>query len=315
MNAKVGLCFSKELEGHNPLDHIGEKLPVYLYFLSLCQKKGWEVYVLTRKTYLGEGIFNGGWLFEKNRFSLFKKKVKIDLVYDRTAGVKFPLPHNELTVVNRLDFKKLCWDKWIAYQKIGQFMPKTFWVGEKENLTSILPKIKTDWVVLKPFNGLKGLGIFIGPKKESLKFNFPSQFKKYIAQEFVDTSKGIPRVTGGLHDLRMVIINGQPVWSHVRIPPRGKFKSNAAGGGALREVEYDLVPESIKKIVAEIGQKFAQKYDNPIFSLDFGLDKNGKPWLFEINDQIGFPRWEMKKRETFLKELIRNFAQKLGEKE
>jgi len=66
--------------------------------------------------------------------------------------------------------------------------------------------------------------------------------------------------------------------------------------------------------VIEVAQKFYQKYDNPIFSLDFGLDKKGKPWLFEINDQIGFPRWEMKKREFFLKELVENFAQKLKEK-
>jgi len=312
---RIGICFSKELTDKTPLNHLGKKLPVYLHFLTLCQKQGWEVYILTRRTYQGKGIFNGAWLFNKNKFKILKEAVKIDLVYDRTAGVKFPLEKDSgLIVVNRRDFKVLCWDKWSAYQKIGEFMPKTFWVGEKQNLTSVLPKIKTDWVVVKPYNGLKGLGVFIGAKKEALTFKFPKKFKKYIAQEFVDTSRGIPKITERLHDLRVAVINGKPVWSHVRIPPQGSFKSNAAGGGILKEVNYELVPESVKKIADKIAQKFYQKYDNPLFSLDFGLDKNGKPWLFEINDQIGFPRWEMKKREFFLKELVRNFAQKLEEK-
>jgi len=312
---KIGICFSKELIGQNPLSHIGKKLPVYLHFLSLCQKQGWETYVLTRKTYQGKGVFAGAWLFDKNRFKILKETIKVDLVYDRTAGVKFPPEKDsKIAIVNQLNFKILCWDKWKAYQKIGHLMPKTFWVGEEHNLALVLPKIKTDWVVLKPYNGLKGLGVFIGNKKEALIFKFPKNFKKYIAQEFIDTSRGIPKITTGLHDLRVAIINGKPVWSHVRVPPGGSFKSNAAGGGILKEIDYRLVPKSVKKIVIEVAQKFYQKYDNPIFSLDFGLNKKGKPWLFEINDQIGFPRWEMKKREFFLKELVENFAQKLKEK-
>lgn len=313
---KIGICFSKDLEGQNPLSHIGIKLPVYLRFLEMLQKEGFIVYVLTRKTYQGNGYFNGGWLFEKGEFKLIKKVIKIDLVYDRTAGIKFPLADDyDLITVNQLDFKILCWDKWLSFQEIGENMPKTFWVGSKENLSSVLPKIKTDWIVAKPHNGLKGLGIFIGPKKEALKYKFPENFKKYIAQEFIDTSGGIPKITSGLHDLRVVIVNGQPVWSHVRIPPKGSFKSNAAAGGILTEVDYELVPETIKKIVKKIADNFYRKYDNPIFSLDFGLDKNGCPWIYEINDQIGFPRWEMEKRDLFLKELVNNFKTKLEKNE
>lgn len=312
MLSRVGICFSRDFPYKNPLDHIGRKLPVYLHFLKLCQKKDWKVYILTRKTYQGEGLFTGVWLFKKGKFEPIKETVKIDLVYDRSAGIKFPPKEDkEIKFVNQRNFKVLCWNKWLAYQEIGNLMPKTFWVGEKGNLASVLPKVRTGWVVLKPYNGLKGLGIFIGPKKEALTFQFPEKFRKYIAQEFVDTSGGIPQIVDGLHDLRIAIINGKPVWNHVRVPPRGSFKSNAAGGGILKEVDYGLVPEPVKKIISEITQKFYQKYDNPVFSLDFGFDKNGRPWLFEINDQIGFPLWEMKKRDLFLKELVKNFAQKL----
>ena len=107
---KIGICFSKELIGQNPLSHIGEKLPVYLRFLSLCQKQGWEVYVLTRKTYQGKGVFAGAWLFNKGEFKIIPKKVRIDLLYDRTGGVKFP-PKEEtkMKVVDSRNFKLLCW--------------------------------------------------------------------------------------------------------------------------------------------------------------------------------------------------------------
>lgn len=309
---RIGICFSKELVGQNPLSHIGEKLPVYLRFLTLCQKQGWEAYVLTRRTYQGEGIFNGAWLFTKGEFKLIPKKIRIDLLYDRTGGVKFPPKEKtKMKVVDSRDFKLLCWDKWLTYQKLGNYMPQTFWVGGKDNLASILPKIKTDWVVLKPYNGLRGLGVFIGPKKEAMNFEFPEKFKKYIVQEFIDTSEGIPKITPSLHDLRIALLNGKQVWSRIIIPPQGSFSAHTAGGGILQEVDYELVPDLAKKIVSEITPKFYREYDNPFFSLDFGFDKNGIPWLFEINDQIGFPLPKMKNRDLFLKELVKNFAQKL----
>ena len=55
-------------------------------------------------------------------------------------------------------------------------------------------------------------------------------------------------------------------------------------------------------------------YDNPAYSLDFGIGKDGIPKIFEINDQIGFPKWEMKQRDVFLKELVYDFARKLKDR-
>ena len=305
------MCFSRPLEGNDPLGHIGKKLPVYLRFLNSCRQEEWEVFVLTRKTYLGKGIFNGVWRFEKDKFLRIEKPIKIDLVYDRTGGMKFPLEKDsEVIVVNRRDFKLLCWDKWLTFKKIGRFMPKTVWVGKKENLASVLPKIKTSWVVLKPYNGLKGIGVFVGPKKEALRFKFLKKYPRNIAQEFVDTSEGIPRIVGGLHDLRIAVVNGKAVWSHVRTPPSGSFKANVAQGGEIKEVACAKLPSSVKKIVDQIAEQFYKEFDNPVYSLDFGIGKDG-PLIFELNDQMGFPTWEMKARDIFLRALIENFVLKL----
>lgn len=303
-----GICFSKDFIGNDPLGHIGPKLPVYLRLLELCKNEGWNVYVLTKKTYKGGGIFDGAWIFEDNKFIQARNSVKIDLIYDRTGGISFP-PKDELQlkVFNNHDFKVLCWDKWLGYKEIGKYMPKTFWVGDKDGLIEVLPKIKTDWVVLKPFNGLKGIGIFIGPKREAGKFDFIGKNPKYIAQEFLDTLNGIPGITSGLHDLRVAIVNQKVVWSHVRVPASGTFKANAAQGGNLIEVDYERVPESIKSIVRDVIPRFYRKYRNPSYSLDFGMGRDGIPKIFEINDQIGFPQWDMKARDVFLKELVESF--------
>lgn len=309
---KVGVCFSKEFEGNTPLSHIGIKLPVYLRLLDLLNSAGYESFVLTKKTYIGDGIFDGVWKWGDMGFEKLDEKVQMDLVYDRSAGVGFPPEGDGIIWVNRIGFKTLCWDKWAGFKEIGEYMPQTVLVESEPGISKAVEEIKTDWVVLKPYNGLKGLGVFIGPKDEAVKFTFPDKYKKYIAQEFVDTSKGITGVTPGKHDLRVAVVNGEPVWCHVRVPAEGTYLANAAQGGNLTEVDYNNVPSEIKKVVESVSEKFYQEHDNPIFSLDFGMNFDGRPLIFEINDQIGFPKWEMNNRDIFLKALVANFSSKLG---
>lgn len=307
-----GMCFSRDFEGTTPLSHIGKKLPVYLRLLELCQKEGWEVYALTRKTYKGNGIFEGVWLFKNNGFERVEKPVKIDLVFDWVGNLLFP-PKTDagLKVVNTREFKELACNKWETYQMLSDYMPKTFWVGELKSAASLVNKISTDNIVLKPFDGLRGRDIFIGPKEKLKDFKPVDKEGKYILQEFIDTSGGIPNLTPGKHDLRIVIVNGEVVWCHVRVPAPGSLLANAAQGGNLTEVDYSQVPESVKRMVKVVSRKFYKEYDNPLFSLDFGIGKNGQAVIFEINDQIGFPRMEMKNRDNFLKALVQNFSSKI----
>lgn len=309
----VGMMFSRDFAGDAPLSHIGAKRRVYVRFLELCEKEGWEVFVLTRKTYKGNGIFDGVWKFSRGKFSKISKEVKLDLVYDRSGGVRFPPENDKGPVwVNERNFKLLAWDKWATFREIGEYMPQTYMIEDKNELPEILSQIKGDKVVLKPFNGLKGIGIFIGSKEKALKFKFDGKYSRYIAQEFVDTGRGIPGIAPGMHDLRIVIVNGKPVWCHVREPADGSLLANAAQGGSLTEVNYEKVPESVKKIVQKVSAIFSKRFDNPIYSLDFGIDKSGKPRIFEINDQMGFPKWEMEKRDIFLQGLVENFKGKFA---
>jgi len=269
-----------------------------------------------KKTYKGNGVFNGVWLFTNGIFERLKKEVKMDLVFDWVGDLEFPPKEFDgLRVVNTRKFKELTCDKWAAYKILEEYMPKTLWVGPsislRVNRENLLDKISTENIVLKPYNGLRGKGIFIGSKDKFKEFKPEKEDTKFILQEFVDTSNGIPGITPGKHDLRIVVVNGKVVWCHVRVPALGTFLANAAQGGNLTEVDYEAVPESVKKIVRAISKKLYDEYDNPVFSLDFGINEKGIPLIFEINDQIGFPKWEMKNRDNFLKALVANFSSKV----
>lgn len=310
--ANFGMCFSKDFKSSNPLNHIGKKLPVYLRLFELCKIEGWKVFAVTKKTYTKNGKFNGVWAYKNNSFEKVEKTIKIDLVFDWTNGLEFPPEVNDgLRVVDCREFKELCNSKWLMYEKLQEYMAKTFWIKNRDELVKNLPQIKTDLVVFKPLYGLKGRGIYILPKKEAANFEFRDGNNEYLMQEFIDTSNGISGIAPGLHDLRVVIINKKVVWCHVREPKKGKLKANVGQGGSLTEIDYSLVPPAIKDIVNKLSIDFYKDYDNPLYSLDFGIGKDNVPKLFEINDQIGFPTWEMKASDIFLKELVKNFKSKI----
>jgi glutathione synthase/RimK-type ligase-like ATP-grasp enzyme len=292
MHKNIAIAFSKDYPQDSPFAAMGAKKPVYEELLSLCQKKGLTTYVVNINRYKGNGIFE-----------IDNKDVKIDLVYDRSGSLKFPAKGDGLRVVDNYDFKKLAWNKWEAYKILSDYMPQTV-------LVDSIAKLSSEKIVVKPVNGLKGMDIFIGNKKDFKKSKL-NKNKIYIAQEFIDTSYGIKDIVDGLHDLRVVIINKKIVWSHVRTPTAGSLKANVAGGRNLTEVAVSLLPKNIVQIAQKIADKFYKEYDNPLFSLDFGVDEKGRPYIFEINDQIGFPLPSHFAKDLFLKELVENFLSKV----
>ena len=309
--SKIGIAFSNNTDT-DPFIRLGKKRSVYEDLIMKCVVKSLSCVVVTTRTYKGNALFKGFWEFIGEGHLKFRDKlIKLDLVYDRSASKFFPAKSDTLRVVDNYDFKRLSCDKWLVYKEIGEYMPKTYWIGRQINLMKVLPEVRTDFIVLKPNNGLKGLGIFIGSKVDSLKFDFLEKRPLYIAQEFVDTKKGIEGIVSGFHDLRMVVINQKIVWSHVRTPSQGNLKANVAQGGRIMEVDTEILPEKIKQITQKIAKELYTRYDNPLFSVDFGVDANGKAFVFEINDQVGFPKPGMRAKDLFLDEMIVNFKSKI----
>lgn len=307
---KIGLVFSKPKDFVDPLSLMGVKRPTYEDLAKRFKERDSRLVVVSTKGYKGKGEFSWYYRIEPGKVDFTDEAIKLDAAYDRSGGLIFPAEGDDFKVVDNLQFKRFSWNKWKAYQLLGEWMPETYWLGKKENLSKVLPKIKGDWVVLKPFDGLKGKGIYIGPKDKAESFEF-LQGRDYLAQEFVDTTSGIVDLAPGVHDLRTVVINGKIVWSHVRTPPRGEYKSNVAGGGSLKEIEVKSIPKEVTNIVQKVVDIIYNRFDNPIFSVDFGVNEDGRPFIFELNDQMGFPRPEMKAKNLFISELVGNILSRI----
>lgn len=122
----------------------------------------------------------------------------------------------------------------------------------------------------------------------------------YIAQPFIQSKNS----QGNPIDVRMHVrknINGD--WRNAAIYPRigiGKgITSNISQGGGVSPLNSFLAAkygdkwEEVRDRLFEVSSWFPKKfeelydYDFDAFGIDFGLDENGKLWLFEVNTSPG----------------------------
>ena len=283
----IAIAFGRSVDPDHPLQMVGEKWPVYEDLLAEITKRGYQTAVVSTKDYTGNGSFGS---------------VHTDVVYDRSGGIKFPWPKDSLKVVDSLPFKRLAWDKWLAYQQLGFAMPVSYLAKTQEEVLINLDKIATRMVVIKPVGGLKGRGLFVGQKAEA--GNFEADFSKgFLIQTFIDTSQGIPGIVAGRHDLRLVVMNHRVVWVHVRTPPEDSLIANVAGGGTLTEINLDKLPSKVVQLAQKVIEAITKEFGNQVYSIDMGVDPSGCPWVFEINDQMGFPKPEAIGKKRFINEL------------
>ena len=96
-------------------------------------------------------------------------------------------------------------------------------------------------------------------------------------------------------DLRVVLINYQPVLSYWRQLPLGDFRTNLFQGGVI---DFNNIP----KVAIELAQECARKCNFNDVGLDL-LQSNGIWYVIEANMQYG--REGLKKKNMVLKEVIR----------
>ena len=301
---KIVMYFKKERPGKDPFFKFGKKRKTYHYFFQKGCDLGFDMYLASgSEAYLGGFDFNSPAFFNGTEFKKISETITADAIYDRSGGTKFPTKEIDDKVLNCSEFKILCNDKNKMYEYFGKFMPKSFELKDIKKFNKLLHEFDSDdLVVLKPAKGLGGKGIVIDSPSELKKITLEEN-ADYVIQEFIDTSCGIKGITEGRHDLRVVIANGKIVLSHVRTPREGSYLANAAQGGSLSEVPLKKIPQEIINITEKIKSLVDKKFKNPVYSIDFGMTKKG-PYVFELNDQIGFPRNEMKNGKKFIDEIL-----------
>lgn len=304
----IVVYYRKKRFDMDPFATLGAKRSVYYDLFELGKNSGHEMYLASdADAYLGNMKFKNAIKYENGRFIKCENEVVADAIYDRSGGLSFPSKEISEKVLNNLEFKKLCADKMLTYDFIGEFMPESFPLSNEDDFKKAISNFKQhELVVLKPVSDFGGKGIVIdfceNIKKATLKSGVA-----YKLQRFVETAGGIKGIVKGRHDLRIVVIDGKIILAHVRTPQKGSYLANVAQGGSMMEVPLQKIPKSVMRIVATIQARVDELFDKPIYSIDFGV-MDGKPYIFELNDQIGFPREDMASAKYFIKALVSSLS-------
>jgi ribosomal protein S6--L-glutamate ligase len=164
----------------------------------------------------------------------------------------------------------------IPHPKTKIYLKREFGRIEKEFPFPFIAKI--------PRRSSRGRGVF--------KITDSAELDEYLAktkfayiQEFISHEK----------DLRVVLINYEPVLAYWRKLPKGDFRTNLFQGGVI---DFDNIPRD----VIELAREFARQCKFNDVGLDL-LQSNGKWYLIEANMQYG--RQAFKKKNMVLKEIIR----------
>ena len=273
----------------------GAKINNPKYFRSyqdLCAKlakNNFDIYIVKGKKhrFLGKMIFQSASKFQKDKLISVNKPIKADLILLRTGvWLQDEKPKN---VLNKFELIKICHNKLKTYQLLKKYMPKTYAIN-KANFLSVMDKITTGKVVIKPIDGNSGTDVYAVDKtKITSKIMQVINTRDCIVQEFVDTKKGITDIVKGYHDLRIINFSGKLCLSYLRIPGKSLI-SNLDRLGKERIISINKIPKIAKDLCRTIDKKFV-KFGARIYSIDMGFE-NGIPKIFELNSTPGMPFYE-----------------------
>ncbi len=289
----------------------------YEYFYSLCKKNGIQMYRASYEWYdYKKNIFKYTWIYEdKNAQWKRAFNIKPDLIFDKTKArleiySKKELIGKNYRFINNLEFTQFIDNKFLISLLFEQWSKKSWLANTKDELCAILPNIKTSRVVLKPLMESGGKDVFILKKKDATKKISSNQI--WLVQEFIDSSRGVPGFSKGLHDLRLVFVNEKIIYAYTREPAKGRLLANLAQGGSLSIVPFKKIPKSVLPIVSRANQIF-ETFVPRVYSIDFMFDEKKRPWVVELNSMPGlyFTPEEKPSMTKMYRELLEVFRKKL----
>lgn len=305
-NKKILIYFTQKEVAADPYAHMPERREIYWSIFREGKNRGFDMYLGVKPT-----IHHGGMEFENvlfftgEQFEFKEERVIFDAIFDRSPRKDFPTPDIDHKTLNTLAFKKLANNKDRTYELLSDYMPKTFPIASEQDFKNALAQFHPEeMAVFKPVDSFGGKGVIITEAKNMTSGLFVPE-RKFILQKFVDTSHGVPDIISGRHDLRIIIMNGTPIMLQAREPKPGELRANINQGGRCFEFPYEKVPAALQSIVSIVHPIIDTAFSSPFYSIDFGVDSDGTPYIFEINDQIGLKSAITgKNREKFCKNFI-----------
>ncbi len=263
------------------------------------------VIVCKEKSYQGDNTFSSYWVPDANKLGYFNRideSIKIDAILDKGY---FSQPAS-FSMVNVPAMRKIGRDKKRQTELFCHLQPHTKTVLTS-NLIEAINEAPTEKVVIKPLDKNGGKGVVIDEKQKVIEMVADLPDQQWIVQAFVDSSKGIPNIIEGTHDMRLYIIDGKPVLASVRQPKAGSLIANTSQGGTIQFFAVDAIPNEPITIAKQVDNEL-EKYGNRYYSVDFVYD--GSRWyLLEINDRPGVPaRFQSDYIQVFQERLAKSIA-------
>ncbi len=286
----------------------------YEYLYNLAQEYNIKLYRASYTWYdKQQSLFTHTWTFENEKW-IRVDNIKPDLIYDKTAATPEALLFktttiNKMPIINDVEFTNLVDNKLTTSLLFPQYTKKHYKALTMTDLKNVFKYIKTSKIVLKTSSDSGGKNVFILDKKDvaTTKIPFP-----ILAQEFIDSSHGIAKITNSIHDLRLVFIENELIYSYLRIPAKDSFLANLSQGGLMQIVPKNQLPNSINSLVLDVQNTFST-FQNKIYTIDIMFDKNQKPWIIELNSMPGlfFSEDQYTERKEVYTKIIKLFEKAL----
>lgn len=156
----------------------------------------------------------------------------------------------------------------------GEYIPRTYVSKNTAYLKKVIREFNTDKMILKPLDGFGGSGVIVLEKSADKNLNSLLDF--YIngkrGKNYVMIQEYIAEAESG--DVRVLMLNGEPIGAYNRIPSPEDNRANIKAGGSA--ASYKLSDRE-RRICRSIGQKLVK--DGIYFA---GIDIIGGK-LIEVN--------------------------------
>ena len=279
---------SLNLARHRSLHDSHHKNSRYFTMSRYLRRLGHSYIIITKDTpYLGNRRFAHYYQIMNavGRLKLFDQPIKVDSIFNKGRIPKHP---NLPLVINSHKFIEIGDSKIRQAQIFAKLVPKTFVARSHKQALDYLRRHQDQLLVIKPDNLSGGRGIQFVDDAAKLIVDEKHCRLPFVIQEFVESELGVPNLVTGRHDLRVYMLNDQPICMSIRQPSPGGFLANTHQGGSIEFYPLEAVPSPVRKLCQQIDQ--ALKQTGPrYYSSDFMRDHLGHWRLIEINARPGIP--------------------------
>ncbi len=291
--------FWKKLDP-DPVDDNFSLKPEYHAFFERCNENFEFRIVKGKDAYLGKGKFKNVFKYKKGKIIPAEKNFKANVVYQYTTVADESFD-NFIPLLDSVNFKNWCPDKWNQYLLLKEYMPKTFLINNEEDYSLYLKEVKTEKAVIKPRRGQKGENVVVFNRDNPPKLDGLILAKKgYLLQEFADTDVVVKGLVRGIHDVKLITIKNK-IFANLRIPERGK--EFCTYDSPYTELKLNQLPKKVLDMHNMAKKMINAKFPNQIYTVDMGITKTG-PIIFELNGHTAFPYLHFSYAENFFSSLI-----------